>query len=255
MFAKLLKHELRASGRILVPLGIAVLASCALGFFLSLISSLNINIESNVIFEIISIPIFISIFVSLFAYLIASFYVPCSHFYKNKFTDQGYLTFTLPVTTHQIIFSSILNLVISVAVSIVVLTAGLIMLLATETNAIRNMLDTLTFLTHQIGFWDILYFISNLLYAIIFPFLAITLGCTFAKKRKVGSSILFGYLISMGISVITTILLVVTTILNHSLGTSNFENISMIIYIIIYILAAVLGYFAIYRMMQKKLNI
>ena len=42
----------------------------------------------------------------------ASLFFMIYRFYKRCFTDEGYLTFTLPVTNHQILLSSIINCII-----------------------------------------------------------------------------------------------------------------------------------------------
>ncbi len=256
MFAKLLKHELRASGRTLIPMSLIVLSSSALGFFLTLIASLNRSIEDSALFSMIALPIYTIVYISLFAYLIASIFIPYSQFYKHKFSDQGYLTFTLPVTSHQILITSILNLIISTITAIAVVLVSLLMMNATNMDTVESILNILEILTVDYDVASVLYSISGTLYSMMLPYLAITLGSTFAQKRKVGLSLLFGYGISIVVNIVTTIIASVISILTYDQSNPfRYSSTLYITYIIMYTVIAVGSYFLTHYIINKKLNL
>lgn len=92
MVKKLFKHEFMALGRMLVPMYVILLG-------LSLITRIIVIFENNsVIYNIISVS---SIIVLCIGLLVGVIYTTVScviRFYRNLFSKEGYLTFTLPVS-------------------------------------------------------------------------------------------------------------------------------------------------------------
>ena len=104
MFRKLLKHELRATGRIMLPVYALMVISTAL-------TNLFIFLAKRYDSKVLNIfnGIFISIFIiALIAAAVMTLVMMIFRFYKNYMTDEGYLMFTLPVTTPQLIWSKLL---------------------------------------------------------------------------------------------------------------------------------------------------
>lgn len=96
MLGKLMKYEIKATGRILIPLYIALLAFAAINkIFIG--TGLSDKLEGFG-----SIPFILSIFgygCTMAAVFIVTFFVIIQRFYKNLLGDEGYLMNTLPVTT------------------------------------------------------------------------------------------------------------------------------------------------------------
>lgn len=95
MVRKLFKHEMLAYMRVLLPIYGIVLGIAALGRIVQIFES------DNVLYDITNGS-------ALFAFGVAVVVCSCSsgifsivRFYKNLFTGEGYLTFTLPITTNQ----------------------------------------------------------------------------------------------------------------------------------------------------------
>ena len=98
MLGKLIKHELAATGRLLLPMQGILL-------FISIVGWLLLNLK--VFDEHIEIGISMLILYILFIYAIAvatNIYLAV-RFYKNLFTDEGYLSFTLPVKPYMHLWS------------------------------------------------------------------------------------------------------------------------------------------------------
>ena len=116
MFAKLLKYEWKATSKLLGVLSLAALGVGVVGtsvlkiLVVSFADGIGDGLEGFI--PVILIPAMIMIVFALIAYAFGSVIILMYRFYKNKFTDEGYLTFTLPVNSHQIFLSSLLNMLI-----------------------------------------------------------------------------------------------------------------------------------------------
>ena len=104
MLSKLLKHEFRATGRIMLPLYGAVAA-------LAVLANLSIrvlNVTDNTFVSILFGLIVVVFGVSIAAAAIATVVVMIVRFYRNLLGNQGYLMHTLPATVHQQIWAKLI---------------------------------------------------------------------------------------------------------------------------------------------------
>lgn len=116
MFGKLMKAEWRASRRVIGALCAVVLISGAL---LGLMGNVLLREGTgswqlpdfvNVLFSLLSMTAMLAVTLSLAA---SVFYV-LWRYYRSRFTEEGYLTYTLPVNNHQLMLSSILASVLEI---------------------------------------------------------------------------------------------------------------------------------------------
>lgn len=116
MFGKLMKAEWRASRRVIGALCAVVLISGAL---LGLLGNVLLREGTgswqlpgfvNVLFSLLSVAAMLAVALSLAA---SVFYV-LWRYYRSRFTEEGYLTYTLPVNNHQLMLSSILASVLEI---------------------------------------------------------------------------------------------------------------------------------------------
>ena len=103
MLRKLLKHEFRATARIMLPLfGLLVLASVGANL------SIRGMLDSDSTFLSTLGTILIMLFtVAIVAVGIMAFILMINRFYKNLLQDEGYVMMTLPVSIHQQIWSKL----------------------------------------------------------------------------------------------------------------------------------------------------
>lgn len=129
MFAKLLKHEWKSTGALLGilsvgALGIGVLAAVVLRLLVvygdGIMDSDSLLV---LLIPMLGVMLFF-LFVALIAYSVGTQIFLLIRFYRNKFTDEGYLTFTLPVNSHQIFLSSALYILIWQIISGLVVTVA-----------------------------------------------------------------------------------------------------------------------------------
>ncbi len=105
MLSKLLKYELRGTARFFIPLYLTILVFAVINSF-----------SSNIFIVAENIPLLYSLLMSLsmFVYgalmvglVIMTLFVMIQRFYKNLLGDEGYLMFTLPVSSEKHIFSKL----------------------------------------------------------------------------------------------------------------------------------------------------
>ena len=106
MLGKLMKHEFRATARIMLPVMGAMVA-------LALLANLSIrglagNLSDVPMLRILFVLIIIFFGVAVVATAVMSLVIMVSRFYRNLLKDEGYLMFTLPVSVHELIWSKLI---------------------------------------------------------------------------------------------------------------------------------------------------
>lgn len=123
MFGKLIKHEFRASGRIMLPLLIALPA-------LGLLSNLAVHLidSGSSIVRFLSGFILFAYGTACFCLSFAAFVVMILRWYRSVHSTEGYLTNTLPVSVHGIIWSRLLVAAVYFALSIIALVLSVMLM-------------------------------------------------------------------------------------------------------------------------------
>ena len=103
MLIKLLKHEFRATARIMGPLYLILLAM-ALGFN----ASARLMDTSNVVLNILAALVILAYVAAVIGVFVVAFLLMLQRFYKNLLRDEGYLMFTLPASVHQHVWSKLI---------------------------------------------------------------------------------------------------------------------------------------------------
>ena len=105
MLGKLMKHEFRATGRIMLPLlGAELLLSVLAGLSVRGLDRLE-NMGFLGVTYILTLSVF---FLGLFALAVVAFVLMIQRFYRNLLRDEGYLAMTLPVSVDEQIWSKLL---------------------------------------------------------------------------------------------------------------------------------------------------
>lgn len=221
MFAKLLKHELKSCSGLLSILSVSALGVGLLGGFLLRFavnrSGMGNEMEILAILAIVALPF---IFVSLLAYALGGEIYLTIQFYKSKFTDRGYLTFTLPVRGWQIYLSSLINMVLwTTIITLVVLASMAITFIFGFYNTFiwHEMAETVMYIPYEdlelafgFSFWAIVQSVVGFISSNVILITGITLGCVVAKKHKVLASIGFYFAISTVLSMVNAVISIST---------------------------------------------
>lgn len=212
MFGRLLKHEWRSNAATLW-----ILSACALGASIlaavMLRSLMELRADDNP-FAAAGIGMTLMFLIlGIFAYYAAVQIILLVRFYKNKFTDEGYLTFTLPVNSHQIFLSSLLNMFFWTLISTLVLILCLIIMVAigvdpsemSPSDPSDNAFDAM--ISNLPPAWLILIqILFGFLSGLITPMTCLTVGATVAKKHKILAAFGIYYVISMIASTVESII-------------------------------------------------
>ena len=258
-----MKHELKATSRLLVPFYIAL-------FCISIINHLTFNYGAEEgIFALLTGFLFIIQHLFIMAIVTGTAIFMIIRFYKNFLSDEGYLMFTLPVSIHQLILSKLIIALfwtivsaIGAAVSwaIVISSINDISLINFSTAIMK---DLFVELNAEFGFrWvaisielivlGILFLIGN----ILLTYASIAIGQLFKKYKIIAS---FGAYV-----VITTVLQFVGVAGIASLGYIFQEHLVFIdkipsmvlpIAIIIGLVGCAIFYVSTYYIFKRKLNL
>lgn len=280
MFVKSIKYELRSVARIIVPLLIIFLCAAmimSLGFMLDgRVFGFSKKAESSetilaVLFALAEGFIGVGLFVLMIAINIAVYILIIHRFYVSFFTDEGYLTFTLPVTIDCHLTVKIVSMFFwNLATLIVTLLGGLIIFgglyigyteKATEfLSGISFMLEILlSGLTQTIGHigiqvvLSVLAFLATSIFQSLLIYFSICLGCMLFKKHRLLGAI-------VGIFAVNAIYSLVSTIGSYIL--TFFSLVSEVGYLVttgLSIVLTIIGTIAVYLgtryILQKKLNL
>ena len=202
MLSKLLRHEFRATGRIMLPVYALLLVSCG---GCTLFGRLLGRYPESTVLSVVQ-TVFATLFgVTTFGMLLLTLVLMVYRFYKNLMTDEGYLMFTLPVSVSQHILSkAVMALVMGVLsfvaalVSIDLLSHGM-----SVGQGFVSLLRNLSAYPSDIPFMleGILWFVLTALACVLFIYLCIALG-HLAKKHRLLMAFVWYFVLSTAVQVI-----------------------------------------------------
>lgn len=222
MFRKVLKYDMNAVAKLWSILTVSVLVFSVLGG----LSVLGMSSAEQSTAQMAFFPLYllglILFFISISVYGLATVALVMIRFYKNFFTDEAYLTFTLPVKRSTLFNAKLLTAFVFNTASGIVTAIGITVFLAiapsgTEGYSLLTMLiDALkiTFqsfamvMTDELSAWIVAYCVVFVIYLLVtfmletlLLFTTVTFGSLLAKKHKILTSILVYY----GVNVVMTI--------------------------------------------------
>lgn len=258
MLGKLIKFEFKATGRLYLPLfGALIIAA--------LISRLFINLRFQVP-SIIGVTISV---ILIIAVCVIALIITLQRFYKNLLTNEGYLMFTLPVSTDNLICSKLIVSFVWSVVSLIAIFIAIAIMSVTDIKIIAEAFSAFTSALAQQGITHITGFIVELISLCILSTLAgiiILYACMssslFVNKHRIlfsfGAYIVF-YIIGQIISSVAMVIIMPKQFVHHY-NPSVAEVAGLINTIMIYsigytlIVGIVLYVFTRY-MLKNKLNL
>lgn len=238
MLNKLMKHDFRALSRTLFPLQIGILGS---GLVATLLTALTIRLSdaswagtngSSLLQGLImavtgtaSVLIGIAIMASTLVTLIFI----CYHFYRSFLSDEGYLTFTLPVSTSNLLWSKLFTGMFWALINCVVVAVTLLIftVFGTTTNTLVNqeVLSAIRYFFTDLMPQATQYFnvplvsvevvvigLIALAAQMLQIYFAIIVGGQVAKKHKILAAIGMYLLINMGVGIVSSTFMAAVTL-------------------------------------------
>lgn len=283
MLGKIFKYDFKSISRLTFPATLLVVAMSILGTgALRLIINVLSKGESSfgksaaivgLVFVVISAVL------CIIAYVVICAISVYARFYKNFFTDEGYLTFTLPVKSHTLVLSKMLAGFLWEIIAIAVAAVMGFTLLSVGTAPAGEFVNSevvegLWFALRNMFSFSADFIIVALIAAFVqliagefMIFLSITIGSTVAKKQKILASIGFYFALNTGLQILSTIVVMAVgiahgemflTVADEALMETafmSFETSLMATSALLYVAVAVIEFFLINYIVKKKLNL
>ena len=221
MLKKLLKYDFKSAFKIwwiaaVTSLGLSFLGGCAVTLIRAP-RDLPQVVDASA-----GLMLFISIF-SLFAFAILSEIIILVRFYKNFFTDEGYLTFTLPVKTGSLINSKLIMSVAVTFATLIVLAVNVCVILGigffdviVDKELFKYIAEVIDEIVTEFGFYLIIYileaiviFILACVFSLLLMFCCITLASIITKKGRVATGIAIYYGVNCVLSFVMEMIMIV----------------------------------------------
>lgn len=267
MLGKLLKHDLRATARVYVPVILGFIGMCIINK-ISFEMGLNNKMNNNLI-DIFAISFMGFYILSAIALAFATQIFIAMDFYKTMTGNQAYLTHTIPVKTSTVINS---KLIISIfwqiiTTLLILLSVGLLFIGHIDYQLIREGYEEFKYVMMQysqismplIMFEIAAAFVIGFFYSPLMYYASIAIGHLFSKHR-LGASILTYFVIYFVIQTITSVaggiygVFMVNANENMEQFWISYNNL-MIATLIFCILTSASFYIATHYIFKKKLNL
>lgn len=278
MFGKSLKYEFRAIARKVLPLFLTILAvSVIIGVAVILDGRVFAPAESTAPSTLREILYFaqsillIGLLILIFVAGVTVLIMTIKRFYTSFFTDEGYLTFTLPVTMNCHLMTKIVSMLIwnlfgglVTAVAYLILLGGMEIGYGAVTEAYAVLADDLREMGRALSvIWDeytgsvILAAIYGLLFyifEILLVYFGISIGCMLTKRHRVIVSILCIIGVNVVFSILDSILMSILSLaaFPDSVASSFAVLLSLTVFCLVKGMACYLGTKAI---LIKRLNL
>ena len=269
MFTKLLKHEWRATRGMLGTLCLICLGASLLGGltmrYLMLASYQDAQHNAIVVLNVLAM---VAAMIAVAVVGIAALFLYIGRFYKSRFTDEGYLTFTLPVNTHQNLLSSLANTAIGMVIVFFVICAALGVWLIIGFSGIEGFYEKLWEVFPRL--WEellraceqmpwkyvgmfLLNFLCSFACELVVLMLSVTIGSILAKKHKILAAVGVYYVIHVALSMVAS----------FTMAVGAFSGVDGKVWVLRFFGGtallmtgvAVAGYFLMYWLVDRKLNL
>ena len=268
MFRLLLKHDWRSLRGILgllclICLGAGILGGFALRSMILLTEQEDPSAFQTVITMFTIMVSFVSMGITYAGTLIFCVW----RFYKSRYSDEGYMTFTVPATVHQVLLSSLTATLLALLVMALTLALSICALMGIAFTAIPHFYSDAARELPLI--WsEIRYafreesgpFLSMMLYSpvamiteVIILMLSVTIGSVVARKLKVLASIGVYYGINVVVSLANSVIMVLSGLLSSN--SIDFYDQLFLYPTVLMLILGVGGYFLMHRLASKKLDL
>jgi len=284
MLGKLIKHEFYACGRLMGPAYLVVLAIALIGRIMTWLvtrQAVYDNVAPAFYKVLNGLANFLSIayLLAFIALIILSVVFMIYRFYKNFFTDQGYLMMTLPTKPRHLVFSKFVNAIVFAFFSIVIALASLYISMpdSDEINTtLRQLFDAVSkmitsnsgSIESQVGvpLWVLV--VEIVVFALIYLarfvisfYFCVAFGQLISKNHKILGGIVAFIVLEIATSILSSLYMALNTKVLPDLIPAITESSgkamqsSLIGNSIIMILFTAVLYFIICRIMARRLNL
>ncbi len=273
MLKKLFRQEWIAITKVLLPVNLLLIAITLLG---SIVLRFFPADSDSLFVQTLSMSALMLYFVALIAVTCAAYIFVIVRFYKTMYSDEGYLTHTLPVSVHTLIVGKGLAATIWLCITYLMLAASVLLLVFTQANPAElniiygellneiakfNQISPTPF---SVFLWFIpIMLIVNAVYTFLNLSASLAIGQLFTKHKIIGSILAFCGIYAIT-QIISIVLLSFTGYFGFLTSGSDFSSVEEIVGYIqlsfassigISLLLCVIFYLVTWKLTDKKLNL
>lgn len=257
MLGKLLKHEWIATIRKYAMFYLV------LGIMTVLAGGIHAIPADNFVFNMGEGLILVLYVITVLAVVFCSTGMAVVRFYKNMVTDEGYLTFTLPVKVEELVLSKFIVAFVWQIITVVLCTASLFLVFVPGHIEMEELIEVISTVFDQFGslvpvFFLMLFF--TLMYQLVFYYFCIAVGQLFGSYKIVWSVVTY-CVVNFALEMVLVVIMLgifaiigfdkVDAYMSSVDGMTTFYSIS----VGWTILLGALAYFVTCRLLKKKLNL
>ena len=278
MLGKMIKYDMKAMSRTMIPFLLTVFGIALLGTIVSkAIITLSMDSPLGTVIKVVLFILSALIIIALCAAAIVGMILIVRQYYNSMMTDEGYFTLTLPATSTVHISSKLITALIwsIISVALVVVCVAIYTLFGTASTFIsKNFIQGIKELMSQIAFvWNldmtfitietIVLCIVGLIFHFLEIYLAITIGGMVAKKHKVLAAVGFYFIINCIFNIISVVILTVLSIsiestmlvLHTEMEFLSYAHPMMTVWILGYLIGSVILFILCWYLLKNKLNL
>lgn len=278
MLKKLYTYDIDSQRKMMVPL---LLVTIGLGVVIMLLTVVIDLLPDDLVLPYVGLGLLIGACVLGITVIAAlMFFLVVIRFYRNLFSDEGYLTFSLPATAKQHVQAKTLSgatwmtlSFFAILLAVVIALSYVLVIAATGASGTPDVTpptegiideDLLFFGTEKgqglmlmsillLGFLNLP---ASMFSSILSIYLAITLGSLIWTKHKIIGSILFYFVVNMAVSAVSQFVSIgMTFFAAIDIAPAVQFIISLLLSLILQIGVAVASYIITVRMLERRLNL
>lgn len=279
MLGKLLKYDAKSLSKLIFPTSLIALLATALGCgLIAFMNAYSVNGQTTTVLDIIvnmscGMMIFFCV-LALIAFGIAVQIVLVQRYYSSFFTDEGYLTFTLPVSTHSLLISKTISAVLFSFYACIIEFVCVVGYILTAVSCFDGLdavgripAQLFKMISSQYGIdyismfitYCALFFVGQAV-SVMIVYLSFTIGSVIVTKHRVfagiGIYLLITTIMSTLQSVISSVVLFVCDAQSSFLyATGSWMLITLWITIAIMAIIGIACYFIMHYLINNKLNL
>lgn len=272
MLGKLIKQEMKMTSRTILPMYFCfVVATLLLKLsFASSEGNFFFMVHQSNILDLLQLLLIFAYVILLIGIVLLTYATILKRFYSGMFGDEGYLMFTLPVTTRQLLNSKLISSFLWMFVS-APLILGSFFFLFWNTETYQELMYGLSLVSEELyilqtsGFSfglllaeGIILGLVEILSSLLSFYLAMTLGHHFCSEHRLLGSIGFYLAIGMAESSIVSFiqsLFVDFGTMSHITELYTGISSTFLVSIVLSIILVVVYYIVIHYFLDKKLNL
>ena len=273
MLSKSMKHEFRATSRVMLPLFAALLLVSVVAHFA--MKLLNGSDNLHWLLETISVIVIVLFVVSVVAIAVGVLILTVSRFYRSFLSNEGYLNMTLPVSVHTHIFSRLIVAVIWYALTVIAVGLAFLVM-GLDAHGWKEFFvaigDILRGLSQQhltghailLGLEMLVAMVLGCCFTSLLLYAAMAVGHSFNRHKK-GLSVLFAFVFYYAIQILGVIGIALLTRVDwgnwFELSAENVSHSLTVIQsilgvaILVDLVGCALFYFVTHFFLSKKLNL